>query len=112
MIPDDPAPYAAVVINNLGGNKLDYYLRTQIEYAADECKGETRASTVTVKLTNAVPNGPLPDYVGAEPGLSPDLPIAVPRGTNITSVRLFATKEAKLTSAILNGQKVPSNLEH
>ena len=27
VIPDDPAPYAEVVINNLGGNKLDYYLQ-------------------------------------------------------------------------------------
>ncbi len=26
VVPDDPAPYAGVVINNLGGNKLDYYL--------------------------------------------------------------------------------------
>ena len=29
VIPDDPAPYAGVVINNLGGNKLDYYLTRQ-----------------------------------------------------------------------------------
>lgn len=110
VIPDDAAPYAAVVINNLGGNKLDYYLRTQIEYAADGCKGETRPSTVTVKLSNTVPNDPLPDYVVAESGLSPDIPIEVPRGTNITSVRLFATKGAKLDSAILNGERVPAIL--
>ena len=110
VIPDDPAPYAAVVVNNLGGNKLDYYLKTQIEYAADDCKGETRASTVTVKLTNAVPDEPLPDYVAAEAGLSPDILIEVPRGTNITSVRLFATKDAKLSTAILNGERVPAIL--
>ncbi len=110
VIPDDPAPYAAVVVNNLGGNKLDYYLKTQIEYAADECKGDTRASTVTVKLTNTVPNEPLPDYVAADAGLSPDLLIEVPRGTNITSVRLFATKDATLSTAILNGERVPAIL--
>ncbi|MEW5811288.1 MAG: DUF4012 domain-containing protein [Actinomycetota bacterium] len=107
-IPDDVAPFAAVVINNLGGNKLDYYLRSQIEYAADECKGDTRASTVTVKLTNTVPNEPLPDYVAAAAGLSPDVQIRVPRGTNLTSVRLFATKNAKLSAAILNGERVPA----
>ncbi|TPG34673.1 DUF4012 domain-containing protein [Mycobacterium hodleri] len=110
VIPDDPAPYAAVVVNNLGGNKLDYYLRSQVEYAADDCKGATRASTVTVKLSNTVPNVPLPDYVASDAGLSPDIPIEVPRGTNITSVRLFATKGAKLDSAILNGQRVPAIL--
>lgn len=108
IIPDDAAPFAAVVINNLGGNKLDYYLRSQIEYAADACKGDTRASTVTVKLTNTVANEPLPDYVAAMAGLSPDVQIQVPRGTNITSVRLFATKDAKLSAAILNGERVPA----
>lgn len=107
-IPDDAAPYAAVVLNNLGGNKLDYYLRPEIEYAADECKGETRASTVTVKLANTVPNDPLPDYVAGAAGLSPEVPIEIPRGTNITSVRLFATKGAKLSAAILNGERVPA----
>ncbi|WP_163895782.1 DUF4012 domain-containing protein [Mycolicibacterium hippocampi] len=107
-LPADEAPYAAVVINNLGGNKLDYYLKTDIEYAADSCNGETRASTVNVKLTNTVPDEPLPDYVVDAPGLSPDLRIAVPKGTNITSVRLFGTKGAELSSAILNGERVPA----
>lgn len=116
VIPEGPFPYASVVINNLGGNKLDYYLRTEIEYVADDCTGETRESTVTVNLTNAVPNEPLPDYVMAAPGISPDIvfpaggPTEFPRGTNITSVRLFATKDAKLSSAILNGERVPALL--
>lgn len=108
ILPEDDAPFAWVVINNLGGNKLDYYLRPEIEYAADGCNGETRASTVNVKLTNAVPDKPLPDYVAAAAGLSPEMLIAVPPGTNITSVRLFATKGSELSSAILNGERVPA----
>ena len=108
VLPSDDAPYAAVVINNLGGNKLDYYLDTQIEYAADKCGDETRASTVNVDLTNAVPNEPLPDYVASAAGLAPELLIAVPKGTNITSVRLFSTKGAELSSALLNGERVPA----
>ena len=27
VVPDDPAPYDEVIMNNLGGNKLDYYLQ-------------------------------------------------------------------------------------
>lgn len=108
VLPGDEAPYAGVVVNNLGGNKLDYYLDTRIEYAADDCRGETRASTVNVQLTNTVPNEPLPDYVAAAAGLSPELLIAVPPGTNITSVRLFATKGAELSAAVLNGERVPA----
>lgn len=107
-LPGGEAPYAAVVINNLGGNKLDYYLKTEIEYAADACRGDTRASTVNVKLTNTVTDESLPDYVVDAPGLSPDLLIRVPRGTNVTSVRLFATEGAELSSAILNGERVPA----
>ncbi|PQE00642.1 hypothetical protein CYL16_12920 [Mycobacterium sp. EPG1] len=110
VLPDDSAPYAGVVINNLGGNKLDYYLKTQIEYAADKCQGETRASTVNVKLTNAVPNEPLPDYVAGAAGLSPELGLDLPKGTNVVSVRLFATKGSQLSSAILNGERVPAIL--
>lgn len=110
VLPDDPAPFAAVVLNNLGGNKLDYYLKTQIEYAADKCQGDTRASTVTVKLTNAVPSGPLPDYVAGAAGLSPDLGLQLPAGTNVISVRLIGTKGSELSSAILNGERVPAIL--
>jgi hypothetical protein len=106
-IPDDPAPYAAVVINNLGGNKLDYYLRREIEYAADSCDGATRKSTVTVKLSNTAPDGPLPDYVASALGLPVGFP-QVPRGTNITSVSLIATDGAKLEGALAKGQKVPA----
>ncbi|MCV7056545.1 DUF4012 domain-containing protein [Mycolicibacterium gilvum] len=108
IIPDDSAPYAQVVINNLAGNKLDYYLDTQIEYVADGCNGDTRASTVTVKLTNAVPAAGLPDYVVGAEGLSPDLGFTVPPGTNVTSVRLFGTKGAELSGVILNGERVPA----
>ena len=107
VVPDDPAPYAEVVINNLGGNKLDYYLKEEIEYAADGCDGETRKSTVTVRLTNTAPDGPLPDYVASSAGLLPEIPIKVPSGTMVSSVRLLATKDAKLVSALANGQRVP-----
>ena len=106
VVPNDPAPYAGVVVNNLGGNKLDYYLRRSIEYSADACDGETRDSTVTIRLTNTAPDGPLPDYVAASPGL-PELPYSVPRGASVSSVLLLATTGTKLTGAIADGRRVP-----
>jgi hypothetical protein len=106
VVPDDKAPYAAVVINNLGGNKLDYYLKRGIEYAADGCEGPTRNSTVTIKLSSTVPPG-LPAFIAASNGLIRGAPINVPYGTMLTSVRLVATKGAVLKSAIVNGQRVP-----
>jgi hypothetical protein len=107
-IPDDAAPYAAVVINNLGGNKMDYYLERQIEYVADGCGGDKRTSTVTIRLTNKAADNSLPDYVAISAGLLPQIPIAVPSGTMLTSVRLVATKDAALISAMANGKRVPA----
>nr|WP_051468987.1 DUF4012 domain-containing protein [Mycolicibacterium tusciae] len=108
VVPDDPAPYAQVFVNNLGGNKLDYYLQREIEYVADGCDGETRLSTVTIRFTNTLPSDkPVPDYVALSPGLRQDIKLDIPRGTMVTSVRLLATKGAKLDSALVSGQKVP-----
>ena len=106
VVPGDPAPYAAVVINNLGGNKMDYYLKRGIEYTAGGCDSATRSSTVTIRLTNTAPGG-LPDYVAGTGGLASSAPIKVPSGTMLTSVRLFATQGATLKSALANNQRVP-----
>ena len=107
VVPDDPAPYAGVVINNLGGNKLDYYLKSEIEYAADGCDGEKRMSTVTIRLTNTLQDArPLPDYVAAPEGQPPGIRTMVPNGTMVSSVRLLATTGATLVSALADGQRV------
>ncbi len=107
-IPEDPAPYAEVVINNLGGNKLDYYLRREIEYVADGCDGETRMSTVTVRLKNDLPNdSDIPDYILGTAGLLPEIPLNLPKGTMVTSVRLLATSGATLESSLANGERAP-----
>lgn len=113
VVPDDPAPYAGVVINNLGGNKLDYYLKREIEYAADGCEGPRRNSTVTVRLTNNTPDVPLPDYVAGSEGFLPNVPLEIPNGTMLTSVRLLTTTDAQLVSAVANGEpmKVFSEVE-
>ncbi len=106
VVPDDDAPYAQVVVNNLAGGKMDYYLRREIEYAADGCDGDMRNSTVTVRLTNtATMDQPLTDYVGGTSGLTPALPIEVPTGTMVSSVRVIATKGAKLISVTSDGER-------
>lgn len=106
VLPADAAPYAAVVVNNLGGNKLDYYLRREIEYAADDCIGDTRKSTVTVRLTNMAPETPLPEYVAGYGGLL-NVANKPPAGTNVSSVSIIGTKGAELVGATANGRKVP-----
>jgi hypothetical protein len=103
VVPDDPAPYAAVVINNLTGNKLDYYLTRHIEYSSGGCDSQTRKSIVSVRLTNNVPADGLPDYVVGNHGLKFD----VPNGTNVSWVSLLATTKAQLSRATVDGKRVP-----
>lgn len=99
-VPDDPAPYAGVVVNNLGGNKLDYYLQREIDYTAESCAGDTRRSTVTVRLTNALPAGDYTKYVA---GMF-DNPMGAPMGTNLTNLSLVATQGAKLDKVTVDGK--------
>lgn len=108
VIPDDPAPYAEVVVNNLGGNKMDYYLTREIEYVADGCTGDTRNSTVTVRLTNTIKDIPEPDYIAGTLGFPERFQGTLPRGTMLSSVRLLATTGATLESVLSNGLRAPT----
>lgn len=106
MVPDDSAPYAQVIINNLSGNKMDYYLRREIEYAADGCDSDRRNSTITVKLSNiAAPGAALPEYVAGLQGLAPWISLKAPNGTMVSSVRVLATKGSTLLSVTSNGER-------
>jgi hypothetical protein len=112
-IPEDSAPYAQIVVNNLAGNKMDYYLKREIEYAADGCDGDMRNSTITVRLSNtATTDKPLPDEVagtlgitGTLVGVRPTIPLDAPSGTMVTSVRVIATQGARLLSVTSNGKR-------
>jgi hypothetical protein len=107
VIPDDPAPYAEVVINNLGGNKMDYYLDRQIEYVADGCDGDTRLSTVTVRLTNTLADAtPLSETAAGRMGFFTGLADNIPRGAMLTSVRLVATKGAQVIGVLANDTRI------
>jgi Protein of unknown function (DUF4012) len=107
VVPDDPAPYAAVVIDNLVGNKLDYYLTRHIEYSAGPCDGQTRKSIVTVQLTNNAPADGLPDYVAGAGNNGLARRFHVPSGTNVSWISLLATTKAEVTKASVDGQRVP-----
>lgn len=99
-VPDDDAPYASLVVNNLGGNKLDYYLGRDLEYVADGCVGNTRKSRVTARLTNNLPDGDYTQYVA---GMF-DNPMGAPVGTNLTNLSLVATRGAKLDKVTVDGK--------
>ena len=108
VVPDDEAPYAQLVVNNLAGNKMDYYLERDVEYTADNCDGDMRNSTITVRLTNTATDRPLPDNVAGMSGLlNPDGtgPLTAPPGTMVSSVRVLVTKGARLLGVTSNGKR-------
>lgn len=97
VLPSDTAPYAGVIVNNAGGNKLDYYLDRSITYSGGDCTGPTRTTTVTATLTNNAPPEGLPPYVANT--FRKDVPYA----TNESIVYLYATVGSNITGVTVNG---------
>ena len=75
-----------------------------------------RNSTITLRLSNTATDRPLPDYIGGSLGLAAppmrpfgvdpqEISLAAPRGTMLSSVRVLATKGAKLMSVTSNGKR-------
>jgi hypothetical protein len=92
IIPTTTAPYIGLVVNNGGGNKLDYYLDRSLTWQATGC-GPTRPTTVTITLTNNAPASGLPPYVT---GRVDTHPYTVKPGDNRLIVSYFATQGAVL----------------
>lgn len=101
VIPETPAPYSQVVVNNAAGGKLDWYLDRAISVVRSGC-GEQRAVTVTVKLTNTAPSTGLGAYLEALPTAG------LPPGGNRLYVDYVATRGAELRGVDLDGKPVAS----
>jgi len=84
---------------------MDYFLEREIEYAADGCDGDMRNSTITVRLTNTATDAQLPELYAGSPGLAAGIPIKVPSGSMVSSVRVIASKGARLLGVTSNGER-------
>lgn len=93
------SPFAAVVVNNDAGNKLDYYLERSITWTRTGC-GRTRDVTVTITLTNTAPPG-LSAYVDNRSD-KPNYPVKP--GDNRLGVFYYATTGAFRVSTQLDGK--------
>src|SRR3954447_1730907 len=104
VVPQVPTPYAALVVSNAAGSKLDYYLRRTLVYRSTGCDGARRRTQITVRLTNAAPPG-LPSYVTARldrPG---------PVGSDSLIVAVYGTSGATLHAARLDGAPTTLTVE-
>lgn len=98
-LPDASVPVAGLILNNIAGNKLDYYLLRSLSYVRSGCAG-SRDVIVTITLLNQAPPN-LPPIVMARL----DKP-RHPTGPGDHRIQLdyYATAGAVLQSATLNGK--------
>lgn len=101
-LPQDPEPYAGLVVNNAAGTKLDYYLDRSLDWRPGRCTPDGREVTVKAVLTNRAPSSGLPSYVTARL----DKPRHGTRhGDNRLLVSYFATAGARLAEATVDGRR-------
>jgi len=110
-LPDGPAPFAGLVVNNAAGSKLDYYLDRRLDWEPGQCGRYGRDITVTATLTNRAPTSGLPQYVTQR---ADNPPYATRPGDNRLLVSYFASEGAVLTRATLDGRTalLNSGMEH
>ncbi|KAB8187255.1 DUF4012 domain-containing protein [Microbispora catharanthi] len=102
VLPERPGPYAALVVNNSAGTKLDYYLGRSLTYELGPCRPDgMRQATVRIGLANDVPRGQLPGYVTDRLD-SPRRP-HVP-GSNLLWVSLYGAVGAEATGMRVDGR--------
>lgn len=100
LLSDTGDLFSGVVINNAGGNKLDYYLARDVTYTP-ACGTARPRAEVTIRLTNTAPAGGLTDYVAGRSD-HPQRPVAA--GTTRLLVGYYATKGAHFSRPTLDGR--------
>nr|WP_133999166.1 DUF4012 domain-containing protein [Streptomyces sp. 846.5] len=100
-VSERPGPYAALVVNNSAGNKLDYYLDRRLRYELGPCARGYRTSTVRIRLTSHAPTSGLPGDITLR---SDDPTHAHPPGSTLVWVSLYASVGAQLWNAELDGR--------
>lgn len=103
-IPDDDRPFVGLVLNNVVGGKLDYYLRRSLTYERIGCDA-TRDMVVTIVLTNTAPAAGLPPIVtGRLDQIGQPKDGSIAPGDNRSLVDYYATSGAQLTSVTIDGK--------
>lgn len=99
-----PGPYAFLVVNNMGGNKMEYYLQRTLQYNLQQCQSGVATSEITTTLLNSIPRGvALPNYVDdrqdAQKGKNA-------RGSTLLSQMVLLPMGAQVKSVELDGKPV------
>jgi Protein of unknown function (DUF4012) len=106
VVDDRPGPYAALVLDNASGNKLDYYVdRTLVYQLGCQSPTASQASTITVRLHDGAPARGLPEYAAYRLDLGSQSSNAGRGGDGSTreTVMVYASEGAQLAGATLDG---------
>jgi len=103
-VDDSARPFAKAVVVNIGGNKLDSWLGTSLNYKVEQCTATGRTVAVTVSLRNDAPRSGLPEYVTVRSD-KPAFPVVV--GQNRIELELLVTRGSKLIGGTLDGAQLP-----
>jgi protein-tyrosine-phosphatase len=105
--PGGSGPYAFVVLNNLAGNKMDYYLKRSVSYLQGRCTGSVRESQLTIRVGNSAPSAAaLPDYVTQRQDLGTDPPDSS-RGVAVEQVWVYGPLGAGVVRSTVDGRALP-----
>lgn len=97
ILPRTSRPFLDVVVNNAGGNKLDYYLDRTVVYRRDNCAAGP--ATVTVTLRNSAPaHGLSPTVLGQRSLTTPG-----ELGRTRLIVSLYGSAHSAVRSVTLDG---------
>jgi hypothetical protein len=100
-VDDSARPFAQAVVVNAGGNKLDSWLGSSLDYRVEQCTATNRAVSVSVTLRNGAPTSGLPQYVTVRSD-QPGFPVVT--GQNRIELQVMVTKGSKLLSSTLDGE--------
>jgi len=92
-----------VTVVNAAGSKLDTYLRREVTYRGQACRvgQSSRATRVTVQLTNDVPaDARLPDYVTGRLAAPDRLPV---RNSTVELVGVYGARVRRSSTSLWTG---------
>ena len=89
-----------VTVQNLGADKLDYWMRRRIEHTCKIEDEDSASCESAVVLTNATPQG-LNDYVTQ---IDNKIKRSHPYGTYLGYLEIYVPEAAQLTGVMMNGQ--------
>jgi hypothetical protein len=102
----DPAgDYLNVVVNNVGVNKVDYFVDRSVHYEIRLLPDGGADATASVRFDNEAPRGGQPNYViGPHPGVSE-------RGESVVLTSVYCAPSCAMQEFRRNGRQQPLSLE-